>query len=374
MTCATACEPVFAEAIATGLFPGAELLAATGGTVRCHQVWGTTGGPGNVPMKKGMVFDLASLTKPLATALLLSCLLDDGRLRLDDPVCNFLPDYAEGQKQRVTIGMLAGHTGGLAAHVPLYEIYKTPEQAHAGLTGMPLSHTPGTETTYSCLGYLVLGDIIQMVTGRSLSDLFDERIARPLHLDGTGYLPLQHGIEKNRIVPTNPDPLRIGVADDGNSRFLGGAVGNAGLFGTARDLLALAMMLMNGGEWNGVRILSRQSAHLHFTNINPPGLIPRTLGWEYRGRDNEGSGGPGVPEGAIGHTGFTGTSLWMDRQSQSVVIILTNRVLLSRRGNIAAMNRFRHQVNGLWLTRSEGKEKPQLPDRSEGKTRTGLLT
>ena len=359
-------DELFAGEMDAGTFPGAELLVAHGDSILTHQVWGSLDADPKTPLTKGLVYDVASLTKPVATMAVISRLSDMSKLSFSDPVSTYLPGFYGDGREQITIGMLASHISGLPAHVRFYEICHSVQAAWDALLRVPLDAPPGHRMIYSCPGYLLLGRIAQLVTGKSLKNLFDELIGRPMCLGDTGFRPLEMGVAAERIVPTSRGDELRGIANDGNCRFFGGQTGNAGLFSTATDLLRFSTMLLNGGCVDGVSVLSQAVCALQFHNQNKGssrlGLCePRTFGWEYQGGGNETSCGPNVPVGAIGHTGFTGPSIWIEPQHQTVVIMLTNRVLLSKRGNLESMQKFRKRLHTLIFS-----ELPSCGQKKEG--------
>ncbi len=332
------------ENIAAGLFHGAEWLVARGPEVLDHRALGTFDGAR--PLERGAVFDVASLTKPVATASLLMSL----DLPLDSPVARYLPGFAGGGRDAVTLRQLAAHISGLPASRRLVESCATPAEARAALLAVPLDHPPGETVVYSCLGYMLLGLVIEAAAGEPLDALFAGRVAVPAGMADSGYLPLERGVDPARIVPAGTRPHnrgRPGVVNDSNAWVLGGVSGNAGLFSTAADLHRFARMLL--------RPAPPFSVHPMFAPQTPPGQPARSIGFEVNAPENApenappqaASCGPGFPDGAVGHTGFTGTSLWIDPRDGLIVIVLTNRSAITHRGNLAPMAAFRRAFHRL---------------------------
>ncbi len=325
-----------------GLWLGAEALVARGQRVLFHRALG------QAAERETPVWDMASLTKPVATA---SVLLSLG-LPLEAPVSRWLPEYGQGDKARVTLRDLAAHTAGLAPEYRFIDHCRSPQEARAALLALPLQGAPGQGVSYSCLGYLLLGLALERAGGADLNILFHRHVAAPLGLDDSGFLPLEHGTDPARIMPAGKQGHsggQPGIVHDSSAFAFGGIAGNAGLFGSARDLLRFARMLLSDAPPFPVQPM--------FAPQSPPGQPARSIGFEVNTRgdtpgdthgntpgsmsENAASCGPGFPAGAVGHTGFTGTSLWVDPPSGLIVILLSNRSAVSHRGNLADMAAFR---------------------------------
>jgi CubicO group peptidase (beta-lactamase class C family) len=339
-------------AVRRRLFPGMELLVASGEDVLLHEAWGALEvGPEAAAMRPGTVFDIASLTKPVSTATALLILLEQGMLGLEDKAADFFPEYDSPDKRGITLRHLLTHTAGLPDWADLYSEGQTPAEALQKLVNVPLKHPTGTAMVYSDLGFLLLGEIVRRTSGQPLGEYFHQHIAHPLALGHTAYKPLEQDWARP-IAPTQyctfRQQLLRGIVHDENAYALGGEAGNAGLFSTAEDLHRFALMILGNGELDGVRLLARRAVTLMTANHNPPRLAPRGLGWDIKG-DSYGymSCGALMHRGAIGHTGFTGCSLWMEPDSGLIVILLSNRVHISRDRNQADMIRFRPRLHNL---------------------------
>ncbi len=310
--------------VAAGLFQAGEALVARRDTVLAHV---TTRAPENA------VYDLASLTKPVATASILLYLVRQGVLDLDAPAQRYLPTFPH---EDITLRHLAAHMSGLPATAEYILTCDSHADVRKALFTTSLASRPGTQVTYSCLGYLVLGEVIEAVTGKLLSALFQDLIATPLGMTQTGFTPISAGIDPAKIMPSGTCPYRkitlTGIVHDSNAALFDGVAGNAGLFGTARDLHRFAADL-----------LARRSGFQEmFQSQTPPGQTPRSIGWEIKLPGAEPpSCGPDFPDFAIGHTGFTGTFLWLDPASGLIAILLSNRTALSFRDTIPAMQQLR---------------------------------
>lgn len=266
------------------------------------------------------IYDLASLTKVVATTMAVMVLVEDGRIALDDPVHRYLPDFSGGDKDRVTIRHLLTHTSGLPAGGNIRA--DSPESSLWRAISMPLVSRPGSRVVYSDIGFIVLWAAAEAAHGGSLEAMLHERVFEPLEMNSTGFRP---GEWCGRCAPTLARPGYQGVVHDPLARQLGGIAGHAGLFSTAHDLGRFAAMLAQGGELDGVRILQKSTVDL-FTR-RQPGADTRALGWDTPDPLGRGAAGLRMSSSAFGHTGFTGTSLWVDPERGTWVVLLTNRTL-----------------------------------------------
>ncbi len=323
-------------ALEENLFYGAEVLVAQRDGVRLHKAYGTFDGVR--PLVENAVFDVASLSKPVATASLLLAL----GLPLGRKVSAYIPAFSGGGKEDVTLGQLAAHTAGFAPTTRFIETCRTPEEVFEALLQQPLSGKPGSRVVYSCLGYMLLGKVIEIAAGKDLNRLFHEMIAARLDMHDSTFLPHSHGIDPARLVPTGTRPHnrgKPGIVHDSNAFVSGGISGNAGLFSTVRDLHRFALMLLDKTP-----LFPPDPMFGHFT---PAGQTPRTIGWELKRPGVVPSCGSDFPDGAIGHTGFTGTSIWIDRKSGLIAILLSNRSAVSHDRTREAMGEFRHRFHRL---------------------------
>ena len=354
-------ETLISKEINSGTFPGVEIIYAKGSKVLLHKTWGNLESTNSSPMLPGTVFDVASLTKPLVTTTLVMMLREKGMLNLNDSVQLHLPLFTGREKEQITLKHLMTHISGLPAWANLYESVENLAEARTRLLNIPLEYSPGEKMIYSCLGFLVLGEVLSKITGKSLSNLFHEKIAKPLKLRNSMFSPGKKLSDLSKIAPTENCTFRKkllrGIVHDENSFAFEEEGGNAGLFSTAKDLLRFSQLLINEGELDGIRLLSKQSIAEILKNHNPVGLTPRGLGWEIKkpisttdGASWEYSCGPDFPDNSYGHTGFTGTSLWFNPVTKQIVIALSNRVNISRENNIDSIKRFRENLHGLLIT------------------------
>jgi len=320
------------SAVAAGAAPGAVLAVSVAGQ-RYVYASGRLTRTEPAQAEPTTVYDLASLTKVvgLTTAVMLA--VDDGKLELDVPVQRYVPAFQGEGKERVTIRLLLAHGSGLPAWRPLFREAETRERAFALADTTPLSSPPGTTDVYSDLGMIVLTQAVEAVYHERLDSLLARRIFQPLGMTSVGFLP---AVEPARIAPTELDPWRgrvlRGEAHDENAARLDGVSGHAGLFGSAPDLLTFGEWML--GQADGLDHLTarptvRPSTLREFTRRQ--NLIPgssRALGWDTPSPGS--SAGDLLSSRSIGHTGFTGTSLWIDPEHQLVIVLLSNRVNPSR--------------------------------------------
>jgi len=292
------------------------------------------------------IYDSASLTKVVATATAVMLLIEREEIELEAPAHRYLDDFKNGGKEGITIRHLLTHTSGLRPGISHTIEVDGVEQEWTGYeTALALAkretveHPPGTDFIYSDINYILLGDIIQTVTGAPLQDFTRTEVFEPLGMRDTGYLPSPD--LKDRIAPTkwvDGEMLR-GVANNPICRKTGGVHGHAGIFTTAADLAKFARMILNKGELDGVRLLQPETVEL-MTSVQTPEEVEakRGLGWDI---DSSYSGQRGslFPIGGYGHTGFAGPSLWIDPYSNTFVIFMTNRIHPDGSGDVRALRR-----------------------------------
>ncbi|MBE3576561.1 MAG: beta-lactamase family protein [Limnochordales bacterium] len=325
-------KQVIEDSIKRNYIPGAVLLAARRGTVVLYEAFGVAQRTQDIrPMEKDTLFDLASVTK-LFTATAVMILLEEGKLRLDDPVKDFIPAFAQKGKQDITIRQLLTHTSGLPAWAPLYREVKSKDEMYAKICAMELENPPGTEYVYSDLGYIMLGAIVEKVSGKPLDQFIKERITDPLGMEHTFYNPGPEWREKAAATEydaTFRRRLIIGEVHDENAWAMGGVSGHAGLFSTAADMARFAQMFLNYGSYGDVQILSPATVVLMTTNHTLEVGVRHGLGWDLKSVEYS-SAGDLFSLNSYGHTGFTGTSIWIDPTLQLFSVLLTNRVHPSR--------------------------------------------
>lgn len=334
--------------IGAGLLPGAVAVIARGGVVAAHRALGWRQlQPEPRPMEPDTLFDLASLSKVVATLPAVLTLLEQGAFRLDDPVCRFFPAFSGGGREEVTIRHLLTHSSGLAADLRLWEVQGTREERIAHVLAQPLESPPGSRVVYSDLGFIILGELVSLVSGQPLDQFVRRAVFEPLGMQHTGYRP--PASLRDRCAATEyRDYLgrwQCGEVHDEKAAALGGVAGHAGLFSTAPDVAAYAQMWLTGGPLS--------PATLAAATRNQTGSLAegRGLGWIVsRPGDTHLSCGDLFTPGSFGHTGFTGTSLWIDPARQLLVVLLTNRVHLGRQQHIIRLRpRFHNAVAAALL-------------------------
>ncbi len=317
-------DRVIERGLKAGGYPGASVVVGRKGATVWEKGFGRLGwteesGP---VVAERTIYDLASLTKVVGTTTAVMLLFDEGKLSLDDRVSMYIPEFVGGGKENVTIRMLLEHRSGLPAGRDLWRVAHTPEEARAAVISTNLFANPGQYYEYSDLGADMLGFAVEAITGEKLDEFLQARVFTPLGMTDTHFRPdasLRGRIAPTEITPPRGYPLR-GEVHDENAYALGGVAGHAGLFSTVTDLSVFAQMLLNGGSYNGTRIVADTTVQL-FTRR---AAGTRALGWD----TCAGTGGCGKYMGAdaYGHTGYTGTSLWIDPEREMFVILLTNRV------------------------------------------------
>ncbi|HEY2268804.1 MAG TPA: serine hydrolase domain-containing protein [Streptosporangiaceae bacterium] len=318
---------LIAGAVAGGRLPGAVAAAGRGETTLATWVAGqadTTPGARR-PMTIDTVFDLASLTKVVATTTAVLALVGQGRVGLDDPVTRYLPGFMAGRQGPVTIRQLLTHTSGLPAMRTFYQWCATRGEVLDGLLATPLEVAPGTRVAYSDLGFMLLGEIVAAVTGAAFDVAVGELVTGPLGLRTAGFNP---GGAPGRFAATErraDGTPWVGVVHDENARAMGGVAGHAGLFGRLADLTAFATWWVSDADGPVPVRLRRQAGTCATDGLGGR----RGLGWTCRG-DRYDILGVGWPDAAVSHTGFTGTSLGLDSGSGLWVVLLTNGVHFGR--------------------------------------------
>ncbi|MEX2214291.1 MAG: exo-beta-N-acetylmuramidase NamZ domain-containing protein [Phycisphaeraceae bacterium] len=338
-------DKLIEAAIAKGDIPGAVLLVGHKGQTVYRKAYGHRAlEPAKEAMTVDTLFDMASLTKPIATATSVCLLLDQGKIKLSDPVAKHLPEFGANGKEKITIEQLLTHRGGLIADNHLRDYTDGKQQAWKNICALKTIYTPGTKVTYTDVGFIVLGELVERISGKRLSHFAKENVFEPLGMKDTMYLPPSSLYPRCAPTEKRDGAWMKGQVHDPRAYWLEGVAGHAGLFSTADDVAKYAWMLLRGGEANkdfgGKRIFSQAMV----TDMIRPryltdGTGGRGLGWDV---DTAYSSPRGhrYPRGtSYGHTGFTGTSLWIDPASDSFVILLTNRVHPNGKGNTVALRR-----------------------------------
>ena len=331
-------DEAVAESIAKKGCPGAVVVVVHADTVVFRKAYGLRAvSPAAEPMTADTIFDMASLTKPVTTATCVMLLVERGKLSVTDPVAKHWPAFAANGKADVTVEQCLLHTSGLIADNALADYADGPAAALTAIANLKLEAPPGTRFKYSDVGFIVLGHLVEILGKQPLKDFAQANVFGPLKMADTSHTPKPLG----RVAPTGlRDGHGIrGVVHDPRSFAFEGDTGHAGLFSTADDLARFARMLLNGGELDGVRILKPETVKLltEARPVPPAGL--RSRGWDI---DTAFSAprGDGFARGTgFGHTGFTGTSIWIDPASKTAVILLTNRVHPDDKGNVTELRK-----------------------------------
>jgi len=326
--------------------PGAVVLIGRQGSIVFQKAYGNRQvAPEPVPMTIDTVFDLASLTKPIATATSVMLLVEAGKLRVTDRVASHIPEFAQNGKEAITLEQLLTHQSGLIADNALADYADGSERAIERVLALRPLNEPGTKFTYSDVNFIVLGELVRGLCGESLKDFTQARIFQPLGMDETGYLP--GAVLAARAAPTErrSDKWMQGEVHDPRAHLLGGIAGHAGLFSTAADLAVYAQMMLERGTYAGVRIARPRTIEQMTRRVAVPGGGARGLGWDMQTGFSINKGKTMSPA-AYGHGGFTGTGIWIDPELELFVIFLSNRVhpdgkglvnpLIGRVGTIAA--------------------------------------
>ncbi len=317
-------------------FPGAVLAVGHRGALVHLRPFGRLSYDDEEPaVRADTIYDLASLTKVVATTTMAMILVDEGRIDLDARVQSFLPRFVGDGKEAVTIRHLLTHSSGVDWWAPLYEELRGKEAFLERIYAMDLAYETGTETKYSDLGLMLLGEILERASGQPLDAFVRGRVFEPLGMKDTLFRP---GAELlPRIAPTELDAWRgrvvHGEVHDENAFALGGVAPHAGLFSMAGDLARFVQMILNGGVLEHRRLISRATVDLFTQRVN---LVPestRALGWDTKSAEGS-SAGTFFSPGSFGHTGFTGTSMWIDPERELFVILLTNRVHPTRENKL----------------------------------------
>lgn len=320
-------DAMVADAVANQGVPGAVLLVGRRGGIVLQKAYGNAVlRPGPVPVTTDTVFDLASLTKPVATATSVAQLIEQKRISLEARVAEYLPVFAKasGDRADITIRHLMTHSAGFPAGGAYTGKTRTLPQIIEEIAGSRQMFPPGTQFLYSDFSFVTLGAVVEAVTGEPIHQYAKRNVFAPLGMASSGYLP-EAPIAGRTAATTSGDasPENLGRVHDPTAQALGGVAGHAGLFSTAGDLARFCQMLLNGGEWDGARILKPETVTLLTTKQSPFIGEARALGWDL---DSAYSVRGALPPGSFGHTGFTGTSLWIDPLTETFVILLTNAV------------------------------------------------
>jgi uncharacterized protein YbbC (DUF1343 family)/CubicO group peptidase (beta-lactamase class C family) len=341
-------DPLIEKAINDRLLPGAVVVVGQGDQAPLVKAFGKRAlVPTVEPMTPDTIFDVASLTKVVATTTGVMQLVEGGRLRLSDRVSAYIPEFGRYGKQDVTIRHLLTHVSGLRPDLDLNLEFNGYDEAIRRASEEVLEAAPGERFIYSDINFFLLGEIVTRVSGERLDGYVRRHIFEPLGMKDTMFRPAE--AMRPRIAPTErcallawpcdkPDaPMLRGVVHDPTARRMGGVAGHAGLFSTATDLARFCRMLLRGGELDGARVLAPLTVAKMTQPASPPGHSnQRGLGWDI---DSSLSANRGelLPLGSFGHTGFTGTSIWIDPVTQIYIVFLSNRVHPDGKGDVTPL-------------------------------------
>lgn len=326
-----AVDSLIYSSIKDSAFPGAVVLTAKNGEIIHHKAYGRhTYDPLSSRVDVKTIFDLASVSKVVGTTTAAMLCVDRGLFSLSDKVSGFIPEFSKNGKENITIENLLVHNSGLVPFKRYYEMFDNEVDVLNDIYSSELAFETGTEMKYSDLGLIVLGKIIEKVTSKSLDVFLHDEIFFPLGMDRTFYNPSEES--KKNIAPTEFDNhwrnrLLIGEVHDENAALLNGVAGHAGLFSTAENLAVYLQMILQKGFYQGKQFIKKETVEL-FTKKHS-GLSSRALGWDTKSPKNS-SAGNLFSSSSFGHTGYTGTSIWVDPERELFVIFLTNRVYPTR--------------------------------------------
>lgn len=321
-------DSIAGSAITRSVASGVAIAVGRYGRLIHLRGYGTTDwAAGSDPVTGSTLFDVASLTKVIATTTAAMILEEEGRLDLDRPVHLYVPELKARPKAVITSRMLLTHSAGFEAGAPLYKKWRGRAEYLRQINLRPLAYKPGTGETYSDWDMVVLQAVIERITKQTLDTFVAQRVFAPLGMRDTRYTPDTRDAQlRKRIVATENDPVRggllRGVVDDQNAWALGGVAGHAGLFASVRDLAVFAQMLLNGGAYRGKQLVRPET--LARWTARQSATSSRALGWD--------TPAPGASSGryfsprSFGHTGYTGTSLWLDPERGVFVVLLMNRI------------------------------------------------
>ena len=324
-------DSIIEQAVTDGNIPGAVLVVGHDGAVVYRKAYGSRAlEPKREPMTLDTVFDLASLTKVIATTTAMMQLFEQGKVRMSDPVAKYLPEFAQNGKEDITVRQLMTHYSGLAPDLDLKEPWQGKDTGHRMAFTEAPETVPGSGFVYSDINFITLGALVERVSGETLDVYATRHIFAPLQMTRTRFVP--PATWRPKIAPTQYDDnqhMLRGEVHDPTARRMGGVAGHAGLFSTGDDLAKFAQALLNGGRG----ILSADTVQKMTSPEQPPtASAVRGFGWDI---DSPFSSNRGdlLPVGSFGHTGFTGTSVWIDPTTQTYIILLTNSVHPRGKGN-----------------------------------------
>jgi len=339
-------DSIIQSGITNRFYPGAQVLIGDKNKIVYEKCYGKFTYEENSPeVKNDNIFDLASVTKVIAATTALMILYDEGKLSLDDKVIKYIPEFDNNGKQNITIQNLLLHNSGLKAWIPFYKSCKTKEEALNIIFNVTLEYKTNTRFIYSDLNAVLLGLIVEKISGQTLDDFCKDKIFEPLGMFNTYFNPK----DKTKALPTENDTYwrnrqLQGEVHDESASILGGVSGNAGLFSNVKDLYTFMKMMLNDGTYFNINQKESQFDHLvkdssvKLFTMKYSGtsyINTRALGWDTKpeATNYRIQCGESFSDNSFGHTGYTGTSVWCDRDKNLIVIFLTNRVYPTRENN-----------------------------------------
>ncbi len=327
---------IVTDGIAAGEMPGAVVVVADANEVLYARAFGNRQiEPTSEPMTLATLFDLASLTKPIATATSVMKLLDEGKIDLDAPVMKYLPQFGKNGKDPITVRDLLLHVGGLIPDNSIRDYDDGPDRAWQRICELKPISPRGKKFSYTDVGFIVLGKLVQQISGKPLDQFAEQTIFRPLGMNQTMFTPTAELRRRAAATEKRDGQWMKGEVHDPRSYRLGGVAGHAGLFSTAGDLVIYGQMMLGRGSRGDSAILSKETvAEMIHPNRVPRGT--RALGWDHRSPYSR-NRGESFSEAAFGHGGFTGTVMWIDPEQQRIFIFLSNRLHPDGKGTVNAL-------------------------------------
>lgn len=343
-------DGLVAEQIAKKRLPGCVVMIGRQGKIAFAKAYGDRRlEPSTEKMTLDTVFDMASLTKPMATATSIMLLVERGQVRLRDPVVEYLPEFAPNGKDKITIEHLLTHQGGLVPDNALADYKHGVEEAWRRIWGLELRNPVGEKFVYTDVGFLVLAKVVERVTGQSVAEFAAKNVYRPLGMDETGYLPGEALRARAATTEQRDGEWLRGVVHDPRAALLYGIAGHAGLFSTASDMALYANMMLSRGTVGETQIFSPHTI-AEMTRVRDVAGHKRGLGWDMRSKYSSNRGELCSPS-AFGHGGFTGTAMWIDPELDLFVIFLSNRVHPNGKGSV---NRLAGQIGTVAAAALDG--------------------
>jgi len=326
-------DKIVEEGLSRGKMPGCVVLVGHRGHTVFHKAYGHRQlKPVKAAMLPDTVFDLASLTKPIATATSVMSLIEQEKLTLDDPVAKHIPEFANNGKDLISVRQLLTHMGGLIPDNSIRDYRDGPVEAISRVFELKPTAVPGEKFMYSDVGFIVLAELVKRITGEDVNEYSRRIIFGPLHMTETGFLPDTDLAARAAVTEERDGRWMQGEVHDPRSYALGGVAGHAGLFSTAKDLARYAQAMINGGTLDGVRVLKPETVALMGSPVQVSSGL-RTPGWDMQSPYSSNRGDL-LSASAFGHGGFTGTALWIDPKQQLFVVFLSNRVHPDGKGSV----------------------------------------